>query len=45
MFDRYNIHDERDRREALRAIQSYREQQAALQRERLAAMPVRTGIV
>jgi integrase len=39
MFDRYNIHDERDQREALRATQAYREQQAALQRERLATMP------
>jgi integrase len=39
MFDRYNIHDERDQREALRATQAYREQQAAMQRERLAKMP------
>jgi integrase len=39
MFDRYNIHDERDQREALRATQAYREQQAALQRERVATMP------
>ena len=39
MFDRYNIHDERDQREALRATQAYREQQAAVQRERLARMP------
>jgi hypothetical protein len=29
LFDRYNIHDERDQREALRATQAYREQQAA----------------
>jgi len=42
MFDRYNIHDERDQREALRAIQAYRGQQAALQREKLATMPQRT---
>jgi integrase len=38
MFDRYNIHDERDQREALRATQAYREQQAVLQREKLATM-------
>ena len=43
MFDCYNIHDERDRREALRATQAYREQQAAMQRERLAAMPTVGG--
>ncbi len=42
MFDRYNIHDERDQREALRATQAYREQQAVLQRERLAALPMRS---
>jgi len=39
MFDRYNIHDERDQREAMRATQAYREQQAAAQREKLAALP------
>ena len=39
MFDRYNIHDERDQRKALRATQAYREQQAALQHEKLTAMP------
>jgi integrase len=39
MFDRYNIHDERDQREALRATHAYREQQAALQREKLATVP------
>jgi hypothetical protein len=39
MFDRDNIHDERDQREALRATQAYREQQAASQREKLASMP------
>ena len=39
MFDRYNIHDERDQREALRATQAYRQQQAASQREKLASMP------
>jgi len=39
MFDRYNIHDERDQREALRATQAYREQQAAAQREKLATLP------
>jgi len=38
MFDRYNIHDERDQREAMRATQAYREQQAASQRERVAKM-------
>jgi hypothetical protein len=39
MFDRYNIHEERDQRQALRATQAYRLQQAAMQRERLAKMP------
>lgn len=45
MFDRYNIHDERDQREALRATQVYREQQAAALREKVA--PIRqqsTGV-
>jgi hypothetical protein len=37
VFDRYNIHDERDQREALRATQAYRQQQAAVQREKLAS--------
>lgn len=36
MFDRYNIHDERDQREALLATQAYRQQQAATQHEKLA---------
>jgi hypothetical protein len=31
MFDRYNISNERDQREALRATQTYRQQQAAQQ--------------
>jgi hypothetical protein len=39
----YNIHDERDQREALKATQAYREQQAALQREKLTAMPQRSA--
>lgn len=43
MFDRYNIHDERDQREALRATQAYREQQAALQREKLSTIPQRSA--
>jgi len=43
MFDRYNIHDEKDQREALRATQAYREQQAAVQREKIAAMPQRSA--
>lgn len=43
MFDRYNIHDERDQREALRATQAYREQQATLQRGKLATMPQRAA--
>jgi hypothetical protein len=42
MFDRYNIHDEKDQREALRATQAYREKQAAVQREKVAAMPQRS---
>jgi hypothetical protein len=45
MFDRYNIHDDRDQLEALRAARAYREQQAATQREKLAAIRQRsTGI-
>src|SRR5215469_2186679 len=39
MFDRYNIHDEKDRREALRATQACRQQQAAVQREKVTAVP------
>ena len=39
MLDHYNIHDERDQREALRATQAYRGQPAAMQREKLATMP------
>jgi integrase len=42
MFDRYNIHDDRDQLEALRAARAYREHQAATQREKLAAMPQRS---
>lgn len=42
MFDRYNIHDERDQRQALRATQAYREQQAALRREKLPTVPRRS---
>ena len=38
-FDRYNITDGRDQREALRALKAYREQQAVAQREKLATMP------
>ena len=37
--DRYNIHNECDQREALRATQAYHVQQAAMQRARLATMP------
>lgn len=45
MFDRYNIHDDRDQLEALKAARAYREQQAAAQREKVAGMPQRsTGI-
>jgi integrase len=45
MFDRYNIHDDRDQLEALRAARGYREQLAAAQREKTTAMPQRsTGI-
>ena len=43
MFDRYNIHDERDQREALRATQAYRQQQAVAQREKLTTMPQRSA--
>ena len=35
IFTRYNISDLRDQREALRATKTYREQQAALQREKV----------
>lgn len=38
MFDRYNIHDERDQREALRATQAYREQQAAALKDKITPM-------
>ena len=38
MFDRYNITDERDRRQALRAMQEYRQQQSAVH-PRVNAMP------
>lgn len=41
MFDRYNITDERDRRQALRATQEYRQEQAAA--ERVTAMPNRSA--
>jgi len=39
MFDRYDITNERDQREALRATQEYRQQQAATQRGKFRAMP------
>jgi integrase len=39
MFDRYNIHDERDQREALRTTQAYREQQASAQRNKIIVRP------
>jgi integrase len=45
MFDRYNIHDDRDQLEALKAARSYREQQAAALREKVS--PIRqqsTGV-
>jgi len=46
MFNRYNIHDQRDQREALRATQAYREQQAAAQRKKLATLPQKSiGII
>lgn len=38
MFDRYNIHDERDQREALRATQEYREQRATAQGDKITKM-------
>lgn len=37
MFDRYNIHHERDQREALRATQAYR-QQHSQQHQKLATV-------
>lgn len=40
-FDRYNITDGRDQREALEATKTYREQQAAAQREKLATIPAK----
>lgn len=40
MFDRYNITDGRDQREALEAVKAYREQQATAQREQLAELPL-----
>jgi integrase len=39
MFKRYDITDGRDQRQALRSLRTYREQQAAAERQKLAAMP------
>jgi integrase len=39
MMSRYNITDDRDQREALRAVQAYRERQAVAQREKLEVLP------
>lgn len=39
MFDRYNISNESDQREALRVTREYRQHQATIRREKLAAMP------
>ena len=44
MFDRYNITDERDRRQALRAMQEYRQQQSVAQPRVNAMPPQRAGI-
>jgi integrase len=44
MFDRYNITDERDRRQALRAMQEYRQQQSVTQPRVNAMPPQRAGI-
>ena len=44
MFDRYNIADERDRRQALRAMQEYRQQQSVTQPRVNAMPPQRAGI-
>jgi hypothetical protein len=44
MFDRYDITNDRDQHEALRATQEYRQQQAAALREELAAMPQRSAV-
>jgi integrase len=43
MFDRYNITNDRDQRDALRATQEYRQQQASALREKIAAMPQRSA--
>jgi integrase len=43
MFDRYDITNDRDQREALRATQEYRQQQATALREKLTAMPQRSA--
>jgi hypothetical protein len=45
MFDRYNIHDDRDQLEALKAARSYGEQQPAALRDKVS--PIRqqsTGV-
>jgi len=44
MFDRYNITDERDRRQALRAMQEYRQQQSVAEPRVNAMPPQRAGI-
>ena len=44
MFDRYNIADERDRRQALRAMQEYRQQQSVAEPRVNAMPPQRAGI-
>jgi integrase len=43
MLDRYNVTNDRDQREALRATQEYRQQQAAALREKIASMPQRSA--
>jgi hypothetical protein len=43
MFDRYNITSEADLRDAMQRTQTYREQQAAIEREKLASMPQRSA--
>jgi hypothetical protein len=44
MFDRYNIANENDQREALRATAAYRQQQAA-QPEKITVMPQQSARV
>ena len=39
MLSRYNITDDRDQRDALRAVQAYRKRQDEAQRENLEALP------